>query len=1017
MPVIQVSSSLLLNIFILMSTDDDVIIADPEGEYDQIVNAFGGQVIDISTNSTDHINAMDMTEGYGDSGNSIADKSQFIMSLFEQLDTNHGGISSSDKSIIDRCVAYVYQDARKGNYTPTLKHLYRKLLDQPEAEAQSLAIKLELFTNGSLNIFAHETNVNIRSRVMSFNIFNLGKQLKTMGLLVITDAIINRVNDNWRKGKRTHVFIDEIHVIFENEESATFFASAWRQFRKRDAFPTGITQNVKYLLSSQQGTSMLSNSLFIVMLNQSPNDREDLAKLLNISDEQMSYITNAQTGCGLIRYGGSIVPFVNRMPNQMISIDADVLSSYVERWKAIKELEETGLQILQENLQELRDKQHALSGMILTRLFELYSTEDVLSDEVRNNKLLTFLLRRGYIDEKYANYINYFKGTSITKDDMNFILSVKNQSPLAFDYQLTKTSMVVERLQDYEFEQKAIYNFDLLEEMLAKGPATKLTAFVVQLADGNEISWKFIDEFISKTAHLDHFIRLLAESWTGMWAYISADETLTYERQLLYLHTILNVSDTATIEAQNGDSCLAHYFEQHDDILQKLASGDTSNIISAINCLDVCFETLQITGVPHEVLDCIFDGCHYKLNDPMIRTVVTYKYASMVNMLSEQPYSTIIDLKYAPMTQYIHDSFVAYIREVVLVHATLSDRAEDVVDMLIRLKNEEDLQIQLIIQENILLNSIEECAGDHIQEESDTWRPVWDALLAENSIIINWENIIAYWKVYKLSDELKRYISSHVDELSAMDTAVVDDVFIRMFIMANFASEVEKKLIPVLRMHTFNLDIPSIDESTLRIMIDCRYFEFTVNHYSAIASVSPDIGIEFILKNQDEYMDLRNSISMPVDLFERLMFSDGFRQEYKSQLFSEYAENCMTEKIALQMNTLHLPITKDILYVAWNCVDQEKHGQLLLENCTILDADELEQRFEEIGGIYAELADRTRRHEATLSAIPQHKLLAEHLQAVGYITSWEEKNEKFYDPVLEKETSRKFLKFRIKQVK
>lgn len=712
-----------------------------------------------------------------------------------------------------------------------------------------------------------------------------------------------------------------------------------------------------------------------------------------------------------------ICVYIYNKGNQIISIDADVLSSYVERWKAIKELEETGLQKLQENLQELRDKQHALSGMIFTRLFELYSTEEVLSDEVRNNKLLTFLLRRGYIDEKYANYINYFKGTSITKDDMNFILSVKNQSPLAFDYQLTKTSMVVERLQDYEFEQKAIYNFDLLEELLAKGPATKLTAFVVQLADGNEISWKFIDEFVSRTAHLDYFIRLLAERWAGMWAYISADETLTYERQLLYLHTILNVSDTAIIEDQNVDGCLAHFFEQHDDILQKLVSCNTSNIISAINCLDVCFETLQITGVPHEVLECIFDGCHYKLNDSMVRTVVTYKNASMVNMLSEQPYSTIIDLKYAPMTQYIHDNFIAYIREIVLVHATLSDRAEDVVDMLIRLKNEEDLQIQLIIQESFLLDSIEECAGDHIQEESDTWRPVWDALLAENSIVINWENIIAYWKVYKLSDELKRYISSHADELSAMDTTIVDDEFIRMFIMANFASEVEKKLIPVLRMHTFNLDIPSIDESTLRIMIDCRYFEFTVNHYSAIASVSPDIGIEFILKNQDEYMDLRNSISMPIDLFERLMFSDGFRQEHKSQLFTEYAENCMTEKIALQMNTLHLPITKDILYAAWNCVDQGKHGQLLLENCTILDADELEQRFEEIGGIYAELADRTRRHEATLSAIPQHKLLAEHLQAVGYITSWEEKNEKFYDPVLEKEMSRKFLKLRIKQVK
>ena len=138
-----------------------------------------------------------------------------------------------------------------------------------------------------------------------------------MGLLVITDAMINRVNSNWKKGKRTHVFIDEIHVIFENEESATFFASAWRQFRKRDAYPTGITQNVKYLLSSQQGTSMLSNSEFIVMLNQSPNDREDLAELLKISEEQMSYITNAQSGCGLIKYGASLVPFINKMPKDM----------------------------------------------------------------------------------------------------------------------------------------------------------------------------------------------------------------------------------------------------------------------------------------------------------------------------------------------------------------------------------------------------------------------------------------------------------------------------------------------------------------------------------------------------------------------------------------------------------------------------------------------------------------------------------------------------------------------------
>ena len=299
-------------IFIALATDDDIIICDPESEYSLLVKELGGEVIQISAGSPNHINAMDMNEGYGDSGNPVGDKSQFIISLFEQLDRD--GIKPSERSIIDRCVTLVYQDYYHTNQIPTLISLRKKLLEQPEIEARSLALKLELFTDGSLDAFAHETNVNVNNRIISYDIFKLGKQLKTMGLLVITDAMINRVNDNWRKGKRTHIIIDEFHVVFENDESASFFNSAWRQFRKRDGYPIGITQNVEYLLDSVQASTMLSNSEFVVMLNQAYQDREKLATLLNISDEQLTYITNAQSGCGLIRYGGSLVPFVNRFP-------------------------------------------------------------------------------------------------------------------------------------------------------------------------------------------------------------------------------------------------------------------------------------------------------------------------------------------------------------------------------------------------------------------------------------------------------------------------------------------------------------------------------------------------------------------------------------------------------------------------------------------------------------------------------------------------------------------------------
>ena len=217
-------------------------------------------------------------------------------------------------AIIDRCITNVYRNAEDTGTIPTLCTLRDMLLEQPEPEAKQIALSLELYTTGSLDIFGKQSNVDLDKRVVVFDIHGLGSQLKPTGLLVITDTMLNRVTLNWKKGKRTHVFIDEFHVVFENEFSAQFFNSAWRQFRKRNAYPTAITQNVEYLLDSVQASTMLSNSEFVVMLNQAASDRGQLAKLLNISNEQMSYITNADAGCGLIKYGSALVPFINRFP-------------------------------------------------------------------------------------------------------------------------------------------------------------------------------------------------------------------------------------------------------------------------------------------------------------------------------------------------------------------------------------------------------------------------------------------------------------------------------------------------------------------------------------------------------------------------------------------------------------------------------------------------------------------------------------------------------------------------------
>lgn len=299
--------------FLILNTDDDILICDPEGEYAPLVQAMGdrGSVIHVSAGGRDRLNAMYMVDGYGEN-NPIVVKSQFILSLIEQIDNK--GVGPQQKSIIDRCITIVYQEAAETGIVPTLTTLREKLLEQPEPEAKQIALSLELYTTGSLDIFGKQGNVDMDKRIVVFDIHGLGAQLKPAGLLVITDTMLNRVTVNWKKGKRTHVFIDEFHVVFENEFSAAFFNSAWRQFRKRNAYPTAITQNVEYLLDSVQASTMLSNSEFIVMLNQAASDRAKLAKLLNISSEQMSYITNADAGCGLIKYGSALVPFINRFP-------------------------------------------------------------------------------------------------------------------------------------------------------------------------------------------------------------------------------------------------------------------------------------------------------------------------------------------------------------------------------------------------------------------------------------------------------------------------------------------------------------------------------------------------------------------------------------------------------------------------------------------------------------------------------------------------------------------------------
>lgn len=300
----------------LNDSNADIIIIDPEREYSSLVNALSGEVIKISATSENHINAMDLNSEYGDGANPIILKSEFILSLCEQL-IGKNNLGPKQKSIIDRCTASVYRHFQQGNYQgvpPTLQDFREELLKQNESEAQEIALAIELFTNGSLNTFAKQTNVDTNNRLICYDILELGKQLLPIGMLVVLDSILNRITKNRASGRNTYIFIDEIYLLFQYEYSSNFLFTLWKRVRKYGALATGITQNVDDLLQSHTARTMLANSEFIVMLNQASTDRTELAKLLNISELQMSFITNVEAGCGLIKIGSSLIPFVNKFP-------------------------------------------------------------------------------------------------------------------------------------------------------------------------------------------------------------------------------------------------------------------------------------------------------------------------------------------------------------------------------------------------------------------------------------------------------------------------------------------------------------------------------------------------------------------------------------------------------------------------------------------------------------------------------------------------------------------------------
>ena len=474
------------------------------------------------------------------------------------------------------------------------------------------------------------------------------------------------------------------------------------------------------------------------------------------------------------------------------------------------------------------------------------------------------------------------------------------------------------------------------------------------------------------------------------------------EEQRRVLSVRPGITDYASIEyvdekelsLLNVENCITSYFEKHEDILQQLNDVSSNKIIVAISNCDVCFEKLNIANVSADIVEYIFDNCCFKLNDCMVRNVISYKKKNLLNMFENQPYSTIIKLEYQPLTEYVHENMKEYIEAVVLKKTIIEDEKEDIIDLLRRNLEESDLCASVIRLENFEIEKLADCLEQEIQNKRDKVKVVWNTLLEQNKIGISWENTMLYWKYYSISNYLKKFIEVNVDKLSVEKNNYVTDNFAKDIINAKFEDSVLKKLLPVLPMKTFDLDVEQLPENILAIMVECNYFGYTIEYYQSIAERNEDIAVEYIVKNQAEFYNSLEDFPMTKNVLERLLFEQKIPMDNREELFEKYAKTYMTERIALNMNAEGFKVTKTLFDIAWEILSENQKERLMIANLELLNVDDMEKCFGELSGQYSVLSERTKRCKVKLDNTENNRKLVNYLEKIGYITSsWEEKTD------------------------
>lgn len=665
--------------------------------------------------------------------------------------------------------------------------------------------------------------------------------------------------------------------------------------------------------------------------------------------------------------------------------------SYIERYRALRNSAPERIKALQNKIASITETISKLRNISFCKLCETYEPKEILGFNYDDNLFLIFALRNGYIDEKYADYINYFHANSITNSDMNFILNVRNHGGVNSWGGLSKIDQVIKRLSVYEFDQKEIYNFDLLEYMLKDDSNTeKCQRFIKQLSDEDERSWYFINTFmdLTKYTNKDLFIQLLGGVWRGIWDYIYNEPLLTDTRKLFYLELLLKNCSIEQIQRFDSNKKITDYFIGKPDILQVLAGVEINRMKDIIERLEIKFTELETEGVSEQLLEWIFDNCYYVINLPMLQNIVKQKKEDVLNGLETANYTILRSLEYPPVCEYIDDHFEDYIKDVVLQIPTNKYESEESVNIMIqKMHMNPDLCREIIKKEEVSIKELSQCCLEIVEEEGEEAKWIWDTYLDTGKVIPSWRNVLFYFQYFGLTVSLQDFISAKIDELILDSVKETNTVFTEAILLQDFEIPVYRKLIKIFRLEDFNHSLGDFTRKQVEALIESKYFKISPEQYLDLKQHYPEQCLQFIILNKDDFIRQIESYELDETHVEELLDSNKLTENEKKVIIEAIGTNHITEKIAFVIHEMTIPLEKEIVNTAWELLPKEKCYQLLLNQIQIFSMAELSEKFISLGGVYKPLADRTRRHTVKLFHSEYNEKLAEYLCKKGYLTS------------------------------